>query len=150
MKLYKKRHKDDTETFWRTSDWEIIGQDKTEAWAEFQLWLAQGNTPDPADDEDDTRIITFISDRQFFQQAAIQGFISQEDALQAVKTGFIPAPLQAIVDTITDPTDKFNAEMLLSGATEFQRNHPLTSVIGTAFGMTEEDINTFFRSASNL
>lgn len=150
MQLYKKRHKDDTETFWRTSDWEIIGQDKAEAWAEFQLWLAQGNTPDPADDEDDTRIITFISDRQFFQQAAIQGFITEEDALQAVKTGFIPAPLQAIVDTITDPTEKFNAQMLLSGATEFQRNHPLTSVIGTAFGMTEEDINTFFRSASNL
>lgn len=150
MKLYKKRNADDNETFWRTTDWEIIGQDKPEAWADFQLWLAEGNTPDPADDEPDTRIVDFISDRQFFQQAAIQGFISQEDALQAVKTGFIPAPLQAIVDTISDETDKFNAEMLLSGATEFNRNHPLTSVIGAAFGMTEEDITKYFRNASNL
>lgn len=150
MKLYKKRHKDDTETFWRTSDWDIIGQDKPEAWTEFQLWLSEGNTPDPADDEEDTRVITFISDRQFFQQAALQGFITNEDALQAVKTGFIPAPLQAIVDSITNPTDKFNAEMLLSGATEFQRNNPLTSVIGTAFNMTETDIDQFFRSASLL
>ncbi len=150
MKLYKKRHKDDNETFWRTTDWEIIGQDKPEAWADLQAWLAEGNTLEEADEEVDTRLITFISDRQFFQQAAIQGFITQEDALQAVKTGFIPATLQVIVDTITDPTEKFNAQMLLSGATEFQRNHPLTSVIGTAFGMTEEDINTFFRSASNL
>lgn len=142
--------RNDTEAVVRKSDNMIIGPEHIEDWTEYQAWLAEGNTPDPVAEELNTRIVFFISDRQFFQQAAIQGFISQEDALQAVKTGFIPAPLQAIVDTITDPTDKFNAEMLLSGATEFQRNHPLTSVIGTAFGMTEEDINTFFRTASNL
>lgn len=147
MKLYKKRHIDDNETFWRTTDWEIIGQDKPEAWADFQAWLAEGNTPDPADEEPDTRMVVVISDRQFFQQAAIQGFISQEDALQAVKTGFIPSALQSVINNISDPTEKFNAEMLLSGATEFRKDHPLTKTIADTFNV---DIDTFFRTASNL
>ncbi len=144
------RARNETNAVVRLTDYMIIGPENETEWTEYQTWLSQGNQPEPPEEIVDTLIINSISDRQFFQQAAIQGFITQEDALQAVKTGFIPAPLQAIVDTITDPTDKFNAEMLLSGATEFQRQHPLTTVIGTAFGMTEDDINTFFRSASNL
>lgn len=145
---YQLRH--DTDAVVRLSDNAIIGPLDELEWEEYQQWLAEGNTPEPAEIFNDHQLVYSISDRQFFQQAAIQGFITKEDALQAVRTGFIPAPLQAIVDTISDPTDKFNAEMLLSGATEIQRYHPLTSVIGLAFGMSEQDIDTFFRNASKL
>lgn len=95
-------------------------------------------------------VIPNISDRQFFQQAAIEGFITQEEALAAVQTGTIPASLQAIVDTIQDPNEKFAAKMLLAGATTFQRNHPLTEAVGQAFGKTSEQVNTFFKDASLL
>lgn len=145
---YQLRH--ETDAVVRLSDNAIIGPQDESDWAEYQQWLSEGNTPRPAETIDDYQVVFSISDRQFFQQAAIQGFITKEDALQAVKTGFIPGPLQAIISTISDPTDKFSAEMLLSGATEFQRYHPLTSVIGAAFGMTEQDIDTFFRNASKL
>ncbi len=91
-----------------------------------------------------------ISDRQFYQKAALKGLITQADALNAVQTGFIPLPLQTIVDQISDPTEKFSAEMLLSGATIFYREHPLTNEIGAAFGMTPEQIDVFFRSAGAL
>lgn len=91
-----------------------------------------------------------ISDRQFFQQAALEGYITQEDALLAVQTGYIPSPLQAIVDQITIPTEKFNAQMLLSGATSFYREHPLTEMIGATFGMSSEQIDEFWIEAGKL
>jgi len=91
-----------------------------------------------------------ISDRQFFQQAAIAGYITQPDALSAVQTGFIPMALQQIVDDILDPTEKFGAEMLLSGATVFLRDHPLTSQIGIAFGLSSGQLDQFWRDAAKL
>jgi hypothetical protein len=91
-----------------------------------------------------------ISDRQFFQQAALAGIITQAEALAAVQTGAIPAALQSIVDAIADPQQKFAAQMILSGATTFERNHPLTQSIGLALGWTEDQIDQFFRSAAAL
>lgn len=76
--------------------------------------------------------------------------ITKEDALAAVRTGFIPIALQAVVDTITDPDEKFLAEMLLSGATIYKRDHPLTEAIGAAFNMTPGDVDEFFIAAANL
>ncbi len=90
-----------------------------------------------------------ISDRQFFQQLAISGTITQSEALAAVKVGTIPASLQAIIDAM--PADRqFNAEMLVVGATVFARAHPMTVAIGTAVGMTAGQVDDFFRAAVAL
>lgn len=91
-----------------------------------------------------------ISDRQFFQQAAVEGLITQEEALAAVQTGAIPAALQVVVDSISDPDQKFAATMLLSGATQFERHHPLTEVVGQSLGWDAEQIDEFFRQAAQL
>ncbi|MBP1064846.1 hypothetical protein JOE51_006313 [Bradyrhizobium japonicum] len=91
-----------------------------------------------------------ISDRQFFQQLAINGTISRDDALAAVKVGTIPAPLQAIVNAIQDAEQRFAANMLLSGATVFERAHPLTAAIGAAQGMTSDQVDIFFRAAAQV
>ena len=55
-----------------------------------------------------------------------------------------------MVDAIPNADDRFAAEMLLSGATIFRRDHPLTDQIGAAQGMTEEQIDAFFASAAQL
>lgn len=91
-----------------------------------------------------------ISDRQFFQQAAIDGIITQAEALAAVKTGEVPVVLQTIVDGIPDDTEKFAAQMLLSGATTFNRNHPLTEAVGQSLGWSSQQIDNFFLSAALL
>lgn len=91
-----------------------------------------------------------ISDRQFFQQAAILGVITQGEALAAVATGAIPAVLQTVVDGITDPDQKFAATMLLSGATIFERYHPFTNAVGAALGWTSDQVDQFFVAASKL
>ena len=91
-----------------------------------------------------------ISDRQFFQQLAAEGLITQAEALAAVRTGDLPVALRNIVDSISDPQQRFAAEMLLSGATDIQRSHPLTDAIGAATGRTSAQIDDFFRAAAAL
>jgi hypothetical protein len=91
-----------------------------------------------------------ISDRQFFQQLALVGTITQDEALAAVATGAIPAALTAFINAIPDPTAQFNAKMLLMGATIFERNHPLTMAVAAAQGMTPEQVDGFFIAAAQL
>lgn len=90
-----------------------------------------------------------ISDRQFFQQLAIEGIITQDEALAAVQTGTIPAVLQKIVDQMADD-QKFGAKMILSGATIFQFNHPMTIGIAMAYGWDEARRGAFFTAAGAL
>ena len=96
-------------------------------------------------------VVSDISKRQFYQMLAIKGIISPKEALDAVRIGSIPAAIQEILDeTITDPAEKFGAEMLLAGANSFTRNHHLTVAIGTKYGMNPAQMDDFFTSASAL
>jgi len=90
-----------------------------------------------------------ISDRQFFQQLAIAGTITQAEALAAVRTGTLPPVLAGLISCM--PADQqFGAEMMLSGATAFQRNNTLTNAIAALHGMTTDQIDAFFVAAGRL
>lgn len=125
----------------------------------YKIWLAQGNVPTRIASMDELKEVLIaagvinvpqtISDRQFFQQLAIAKVISQEEALAAVKTGDIPSALSGFIAALPDAA-RFNAEMLLSGATVFQRDHPLTNAVATAQGMTADQVDEFFRQAAKL
>lgn len=91
-----------------------------------------------------------ISDRQFAHVLALQGLITQEEALALVKTGDVPAALQALVDEIPDPTIKFSAQMLLAGATVFERDHPMTAQLAAGLGMSSEQVDDLWRAAAAL
>lgn len=94
-------------------------------------------------------VLGMVSDRQFFHACAKVGMITQAEAL-AVKTGDIPAELQAIVDAIPDQEARFDAQMFLSGAVEFRRDHPLTEAVRLARGMTQTQVDDLFRLAGSL
>jgi hypothetical protein len=116
--------------------------------AEYDAWVAEGNTPDPYVPPQPP-VPAEISDRQFFQQLAIAGIITPTEAIAAVATGTIPAALKALVDQL--PTDQmFGAVMLLAGAVSFARAHPLTEAIGAAYGMTPAQIDALWIAASKL
>lgn len=110
----------------------------------LEVWEMEEPPPPPP------AVPQLISDRQFFQQAAVLTIITQAEALAAVQTGVIPAILQTVVDGISDPDQKFAATMLLSGATVFERNHPFTEAVGAALGWTSEQIDAFFMAAAQL
>lgn len=90
-----------------------------------------------------------ISDRQFFQALAMARVVTEAEALAAVKTGDIPAPLQAAIEQLP-AGEQFGAIMLLSGATSFERSHPMTIMMGQLLGWTEEAVDNLFRQAAAL
>lgn len=133
----------------RTADTASIPNDPANRdWIEYQAWLAEGNEPDPYVPPPET--FPIISDRQFFQALAMTGQITEEEALAAVKTGEIPQVMRNFVESITDPQQQFAVRMLLSGATQFERYHPLVEQFGHAFGWSDQEINDLWRMAATL
>lgn len=90
-----------------------------------------------------------ISDRQFFHVLALDGLISEAEALAAVKTGDAPAAFDAFIASLPEE-QRFGARMLLEGATTFRRDHPLTEAFGAMYGMTSQEIDDLWRRASLL
>lgn len=107
----------------------------------------------PADDPDLIAAFTLsnvaaVSRRQFFQQAAVNGIISEGEALAAVTTGTLPAPISAFINALP-AEQRFGAQMLFS-VNEFQRSSPMANAFGQAIGMTSEQIDAFFTAAAQL
>lgn len=90
-----------------------------------------------------------VSDRQFFHAAALMGVITPAEALAAVSTGAIPALLEDIVTALPEGP-QFDARMVLSGAIEFRREHPLVNVIGDTLGWTSAQVDNLYRLAGAL
>ena len=91
-----------------------------------------------------------ISRRQFFQYLAVLGIISRQEALAALQSGAIPAPLQAIIDELPTEDDQFEAQMFIIGAQNFDRLHPLSDTVRLALGWTVEQKDDFWREAYKL
>lgn len=90
-----------------------------------------------------------ISDRQFFQQMATEGKITQQEALDAVGSGIIPPAMDGLVDQLPE-NQQFAARMLIRGATTFRRDHPVTDLIGQLYGMSSDEIDATWRAANLL
>jgi hypothetical protein len=91
-----------------------------------------------------------ISDRQFFQALALSQAITQAEALAAVQTGTVPASMMQFINALPSELDRFNAMMILGGATEFQRNYPLVEVFRQANGWTKQQVDDLWRFAATL
>lgn len=138
----------ENETIIRIEDLAFIPPDPLNRdYMDYLKWIEEGNVPDPKEVPQEP-VPASISDRQFFQQLAIAGIISEDEAL-ASNAAVIPAPLLVLVNQLPEE-DQFNAKMILSGATTFERNHPLTISIGSAYGMSSDQIDEFFKQASVL
>jgi hypothetical protein len=90
-----------------------------------------------------------ISDRQFFQQLALDGEITEAEALAAVATGTVPAALVAVIESL-QPSDQFAANMFLQGATVFERGHPMTLVLAALMGWNANMLDALWTNAAAL
>lgn len=91
---------------------------------------------------------TSISDRQFAQQLAIDGVITEAEALAWAARGDLPDALEAIVSQMDD--QEFGARMLLSAATAYERGHPLTATLGGLLGYDAAQLDALWQAASAL
>lgn len=90
-----------------------------------------------------------ISDRQFAQGLAKQGLITIAEALAWVGPGTLPAAMVAFLDGLS-ADERFDAEIVLTGATEFRRSHPLTDAFGQVTGMDSAALDDFWRFCAAL
>jgi len=90
-----------------------------------------------------------ISRRQFFQQLASLELITNNEAKAALQNGAIPAALQALINQLPS-SERYEAEMLIIGASTFARLHPLCDQIRILFEWSEEQRDNFWRAASKL
>lgn len=102
--------------------------------------------PEPAGPEPVPQI---ISRRQFYQGLALAGLITREESLLAL-TGTLPAALLAIVNGIPDEDAAFAAQAHLLASGEFDRAHPLIPVFAAGQGMTDNDVDEFWRLCAGL
>ncbi len=120
-------------------------------------WFTEGVAEEFLED-DDPQVVAYlspspsvpssISRRQFFQQAALNGIISQDEALAAVTTGALPASIAGFIGTL--PSDQqFGAKMLFS-VNDFARSSPMANAFGQTLDMTPEEIDAFFMAAWTL
>jgi len=123
----------------RTSDGRVERDMTDEEIAEIQALFAEQPEPTP----------NIISDRQFFQQLAIEGRITENEALDAVGPAIIPSAMLALIIMLPDE-DRFGAKMLIRGATTFERLHPVAGLIQQLYGWTDAKRDDFWLAASKL
>lgn len=98
--------------------------------------------PDPAPEE--------ISTKQFFMGLELSGKITKDEALDAVLHKIMPPPVQTIIDGMADPDDRYTATMHLMGSNNLHRDHPLVLPFAITQGMTEQDVDDFWRLCAGL
>lgn len=91
----------------------------------------------------------FISDRQFFQQLASDGDITEDEALAAVMTGTMPKKLTDAIASLP-AEQQFPAKMLVCGATQFERSNPMVPGLGQALGKSATDLDAIWTAAAKL
>jgi hypothetical protein len=106
--------------------------------------------PEPLPEPEPERVPDRISRRQFFTGLWKRGFITAHEALAALKTGEIPAAMQAIIDSMEGEEARTDAILLIVGATEFYRDNGLVLVFAIVRGMSEADVDEFWRFCFTL
>jgi hypothetical protein len=110
----------------------------------YQLVEISWEEPDPP-----VPVPEIISNRQFYQALTADSTITKDEALNAVKTGALPLSMQQALDAMP-PDRQFNAEMMMSGATAFERSHPGTIELMTALGFNAQQTDDLWRYAITL
>lgn len=90
-----------------------------------------------------------ISDRQFAQQLAVLGVISEAEALAWAARGELPDAIEAAIAALPE-AQRFSARMLLASATTYERSHPLVGALADLLGYDSGEIDDLWRAAALL
>ena len=92
-----------------------------------------------------------VSDRQFAQVLAIDGKITQDEALAWAARGDLPDALENAIAQLPEAGgQRFAARMLLSAATSYDRAHPLVGMLGGLLGYDTAALDDLWRRGAAL
>lgn len=106
-------------------------------------------TAPPAPDPEPAPVPASITRRQLLLALNRMGLITGEEALAAAKTGAVPAAVRAVFDNM-QPADKLAAEITWASMSVAERSNPLVAALAQANGMTDAEIDDFFRLAASI
>jgi hypothetical protein len=113
----------------------------------YLAWIDAGNTPTPPTKA--AIVPAQASCRQFFQAAAQEGIITQDEAIALLAVGAIPPSLSAAVASLP-AAQQFAAKMAILGNQTFERSNALIVALGAAMGKTDTDLDALFTLAATL
>lgn len=90
-----------------------------------------------------------ISTRQFFQQLAVDGDCTKDDALAYVRTGVLPKVLSDVIATLPADT-QFAVNMQVIGANEFSRTAEAVALLGQLLQKDGAALDRIWREAAKL
>lgn len=90
-----------------------------------------------------------ISDRQFAQQLAVLGTISEDEALAWAARGELPEAMETAIVALPEEA-RFGARMLLSSATTYERARPLVPILGGLLGYDADAVDDIWCAAALL
>jgi hypothetical protein len=105
------------------------------AWSDGE-WIA----PPPAPEQ----VPFSVTRRQILTGLAQVGWITEQEALDAITTGARPDAVDAVINSLPED-ERFHARMKWAGFTEAYRDDPLVLALATAEGKTDADLDDFFR-----
>lgn len=104
-------------------------------------WEAEGNTIPPY-------APPTMTDEE--KRAAMPSLTARQFRLGMIASGITLASVQAAVDGIVDPTERAIAQVEWEYATQFERLHPLIMQLSGSLGLTAEQVDAMWQSATSL
>lgn len=89
-----------------------------------------------------------LNARQFYQALAQRHYITEDEALEAVRQGVPPPVIESALDKLSEEMH-FAGEMWLAQG-DFTRDHWVIDYIAEALGMDSEQMDDFWRYAGTL
>lgn len=84
------------------------------------------------------------------QENALLPLTARQLRLGLLSASILPAQVGAAIAAIPDDQQRAAAEIEWEYASQFERDHPLIEQVGTAFGLTPEQIDTMWEEALSL
>ncbi len=91
-----------------------------------------------------------IRSRQLLIGLMTESVITESEAIEAARTGAVPAVIQAVFGKLPSAGERAAAAITWAKMSVVERDHPLVDALAAANGMSEADVDAFFQACAKI